>query len=101
MRSGEARQSERSTAAGLYSNIALTYENLHSYSEGARYARLAADMARSIPLAHDITSPALSLLANAQRYQGDEEAALRTIQEARKIADAAIYSSDTARLFGR
>jgi tetratricopeptide (TPR) repeat protein len=43
----------------------------------------------------------LSLLANAQRYQGDEEAALRTIQEARKIADAATYSSDTARLFGR
>ena len=101
MRSGEARQSERSTAAGLYGNIALTYENLHDYSEGARYARLAADMARSIPAADDVTSQALSLLANAQRYQGDEQAALRTIHEARMIADAAAYSSDTARLFGR
>ncbi len=101
MRRGEPRQSERSTAAALYGNIALTYENLHQYAEGARYARQAADLARDIPSAQDIVSQNLSLLANALRYEGDLEGALRTIRDARRIADTATYPSETARLFSR
>jgi len=101
MRPGEARQSERSSAGALYGNIALAYENLHMYTEGARCARRAADLAQSIPSAQDVVSQALSLLANALRYQGDLEGALRTIRDARKIADTATYPSETARLFSR
>ena len=101
MRPGDARQSERSSAASLYGNIALTYENMHMYADGARYARRAADLARPIPSARDVVSQALSLLATALRYQGDLEGAVSTIREARQIADTAAYPSETARLFNR
>ena len=101
MRPGEARQAERSSIAALYGNIALTYENLHMYADGARYARRAAELARSVPFAQDTVAQSLSLLANALRYQGDLQGAFITINEARKAADSATYSSETARLFSR
>ena len=40
-------------------------------------------------------------MANALRYQGDLEAALKTIREARKISEQATFPSETARLFNR
>jgi tetratricopeptide (TPR) repeat protein len=46
-----------------------------------------------------ITSEALSILANALRYQGDLDRALITIREARKLAEKAAYPSQSARLF--
>ncbi len=101
LRAGDPRQSERSGAALLYVNIALTYVNMHMYVEGARYARRAAELAQPIPSAQDLASGGLSILANALRYQGDLEGALRTIREARKISERATYPSETARLFNR
>ena len=76
LRGGDPRQAERSGAATLYVNIALTYVNQHLYEEGARYARRALEIAQPMPSAQDVASLALSVLANALRYQGDLEGAL-------------------------
>jgi serine/threonine protein kinase len=99
--SGEAGRAERIRVGGLYVNIAITYVNMHSYAEGARYGRRAADLTQSIPSAQDVASQGLSVLANALRYQGDLEAALRTIREARKISERATFPNQTASLFNR
>jgi serine/threonine protein kinase len=82
LRAGDTRQSESVGAAGLYTNIALAYVNLHLYSEGARYARRAVEISRPFAAASDLRAQALSILANALRYQGDLESALITIREA-------------------
>jgi tetratricopeptide (TPR) repeat protein/tRNA A-37 threonylcarbamoyl transferase component Bud32 len=101
LRPGDAAQSERSGVALLYVNVALTHVNRHRYADGVRYARRAADLAQPIPSAQDLASGALSILANALRYQGDLDAALNTIREARRISENATYPSETARLFNR
>jgi serine/threonine protein kinase len=98
---GEAGRAERIRVGGLYVNIAITYVNMHLYAEGARYGRRAADLTQAIPSAQDVASQGLSVLANALRYQGDLEAALRTIREARKISERATFPNQIARLFNR
>jgi tetratricopeptide (TPR) repeat protein len=98
---GEAGRAERIRVGGLYVNIAITYVNMHLYAEGARYGRRAADLTQAIPSAQDVASQGLSVLANALRYQGDLEAALRTIREARTISERATFPNQIARLFNR
>jgi serine/threonine protein kinase len=99
LRTGDARRAERIGAATLYSNIALTYVNIHVYEEGVRYARRAVEIAQSIPSSQDVTCSGLSVLANALRYQGDLEGALIAIRQARELAEHAAYASETARMF--
>ena len=99
LRPGDPSQSERSGAATLYVNIARTYVNIHLYGDAADYARRSVELAQSVPFAQDIASEALSILANALRYQGDLEGAFSTIQEARKLSEQAAYPSQSARLF--
>jgi serine/threonine protein kinase len=99
LRSGDARQSERIAAAGLYTNVALGNVNLHQYAEGARYARRAVEISRPLAATSDLRAQALSILANALRYQGDLDAALSTIREARAVSQKATYASETARFF--
>ena len=99
LRGPDAWQAERRGAATLYENIALTYVNQHYFEDGARYARRAAELAQSIPSAQDVASGALSILANALRYQGDLDTALSTIRRARTLAERAKYPNATARLF--
>ncbi len=101
MHPGPPRQSERATAALLYVNIALTHVNLHLFADGASFARRAVDLAQTIPAAQDALSQALSVLASALRYQGDLEAALKTIRRAGSLAENATYPSPTARMFSR
>ncbi|HLX43738.1 MAG TPA: protein kinase [Bryobacteraceae bacterium] len=98
LRAGEARQSERIAAAGLLSNIALAYVNMHLYSDGARYARRAVELSRSVN-SLDYSAHALGILANALRYQGDLENALSTIREARQVSEKTTYASETTRFF--
>jgi hypothetical protein len=45
---------EQGGAATIYANIALAYVNLHSFDEGARYARRAVELGQSIPSSPDI-----------------------------------------------
>jgi serine/threonine protein kinase len=98
-RGGDPSQSERSGAAALYVNIARTYVNIHLYRDAADYARRGVELTQSIAFAQDIASEALSILANALRYQGDLEGAFRTIQEARELSEQATYPNQSARLF--
>ncbi|MBZ5611078.1 MAG: protein kinase [Acidobacteriia bacterium] len=101
LRAGDRRQSEQSGVAVVYLNVALAQVNMHLYADGAHYARRAAELAQPIPFAQDVASGALSILANALRYQGDLEAALAIIREARRISETATFPSQIARVFNR
>jgi len=98
-----AQESDRANAVPTYANIALAHLNMHLYAEGARYAQRTVDLARSLhrtERAGILLSNGLSLLANAYRYQGDLEAALRAIDEARKLAEETVYPNQTERMLG-
>ncbi|MBV9083749.1 MAG: tetratricopeptide repeat protein, partial [Acidobacteriaceae bacterium] len=89
---------ERLEAAMIYSNLALAQVNLHLYPDAIAYARRAVDLARPVPSDHGLLAGAYSVLANALRYQGDLEGALQAIEQARKVAEQAVYPTETARL---
>jgi len=95
---GDASTSERSDAAGLYGNVAQALINMHLYGEAVPHARRTVELARSLPSGQYRAAQGLSLLANALRYQGDLEGALQSIQEARKIAEEAVYENEISRL---
>jgi serine/threonine protein kinase len=101
LRPGDPRDAERTGAALLYSNISLGFVNMHLYADGARYAQRSADMVKGIRSAADVSGQALSVLANALRYQGDLDGALVAIREARRVTENASYPSETAKFFNR
>lgn len=90
---GNVPDDDRDDAAVTYANIALADINMHRYAEAIPTARRVIELARSLPSAQLRVAQGLSLLANAERYQGDLDAALRDIQGARKIDEAAAYPS--------
>jgi serine/threonine protein kinase len=92
-----ASDSDRNEAAGLYGDNALVHIIWHEYSQAIPYAQRAVDLTRSISSAQYRVGQGLSLLANAERFAGDFDAALRDIQEARKISEAASYPSSLSR----
>jgi tetratricopeptide (TPR) repeat protein/tRNA A-37 threonylcarbamoyl transferase component Bud32 len=100
---GRTEDSELDEAAGIYANIAQASNNMHLYSQAVPYAQRCIEVARSLPprgQGGTKRSVGLSLLANAQRYQGDLDGALHAIQEARNIADQTIYPDETSRMLG-
>jgi tetratricopeptide (TPR) repeat protein len=103
LRTGGGAEPEMARIVGVYGNIALTYVNLHLYAEGARYARRAVEITRSLPPGPAVQGrvQGLSVLANALRYQGDLDGALATIREAREVLETGTYPSDTIRFFTR
>jgi len=101
LRSGAPRDAEQYAIATFFSNIALTYVHLHLYPDGIRYALRAVELADAVPFGQDIASGALSIVANAQRYEGDLSAALRTIRQAKSLSEQATYPDETARLFNQ
>jgi len=101
LRPGNPRDAERTGAALLYSNIALGFVNVHRYAEGARYAERSAGMVKGLASASDVAGQALSVLANALRYQGDLEGALQAIREAERVTEPAAWPSETAKFFNR
>lgn len=92
-------QADLGDASRLYMNIALAYMNLHRYEDGIRLSRRQLEVAQGLDPRH--RSAGLSLLANLLRSQGDLEAALATIREARDIADRAPSPNDSSRMFDR
>lgn len=94
---GKAQESEIRAAANLYGNVALAHLNMNRYAQAVAYAQRAADLARSEPSADYFLAGSLSLLANALRYQGDLDGALRAIQEARDIGEHAHNVNETVR----
>ena len=98
LRLADSQESERIEAAGEYGNIALAYLNMHKYAEAILCAQKTVELARSIQSAQQVEAAALSMLASAQRYQGDLPGALRDIQEARTVAEHATYSDPTQKM---
>jgi tetratricopeptide (TPR) repeat protein len=91
---------DRELAANLLSNVALAHLNLRQYDEGVRIARRLLEVARHPGVSARNVAFGLSLLANALRYQGDLEASLAPIREARALTDTET-PGDGARMFDR
>ena len=91
------QQREIDASAVVLTNIALALNNMHLYSDAVPHARRAAELARQLPSAQFRVAQALSLLANALRYEGDLEGALRAIEEARALAEASVFPNSTER----
>jgi serine/threonine protein kinase len=87
---GSVPDSERKAAAAIYLDIALADINMHLYAEAIPSAQRAIELAGSVPSARIVVAGGLSLLANAERYQGDLDAALRDIREARRLDEAVV-----------
>ena len=97
MRRPDVTADERDRLAASYGNIALALSNMHRYPEAEAVARRAVEMSRALP-AVNRRAQALSLLANILRYEGNTDAAVQTITEARAAAEAAEYPNDTFRM---
>jgi serine/threonine protein kinase len=100
MRDGNPQQAEVVGAATLFLNVAISYVNIHSYEEGERCARRAVELLHGVGSAADITGQALSVVANALRYQGNLEGALSAIRESRELLKTASFANETQRLYG-
>jgi len=98
---GDGWQAERVRVALMYTNIALAYVNIHLYTEGARYARRAVEIAQSVPSGKSLQPQVqgLSVWASALRYQGDLDAALARTRQARQLAENGRWPSEAARFF--
>jgi serine/threonine protein kinase len=99
--SGASREAERGNAASLYVNIAYEFVTVHQYEEGSRCAQRAVALAQNVPSAEKVTTQGLNVLADALRHQGNLEAALSTIQQAREVSQRAPEESGAVRLFYR
>jgi serine/threonine protein kinase len=93
-----ASESDRNTVSSLYGNIGLAFVNMHLYEDAVREVQRQLEIARSVPSAQYRVGSGLSVLANALRFQGDLEGALKAIQDARAIIEKGVYSSATARM---
>jgi serine/threonine-protein kinase len=98
LRSRAPTPDERDDIAMIYSNISIAYRSAHRYADSARYARQGADVARALPAANRRFGPALGMLANALRDEGDLEGALQAITEARKLAEDAPTRDATSKM---
>jgi serine/threonine-protein kinase len=96
---GDVQASELRDALQLNANIALAYINMHMYAEALPFARRTVELAKPLTRTRYRAASGLSLVANALRYQGDLEGALKAIQEAQKIAEEATYENEKARWF--
>jgi tetratricopeptide (TPR) repeat protein len=101
LRRGDAAPGEINLIPKRYINIGLAYSNMQIYPEAIESAQRASKLARSIPSAEPLVSASLSVMANALRFQGDLEGALRAIHEAREFEDRAVYPDTTTRTFDR
>jgi tetratricopeptide (TPR) repeat protein len=83
----DLQQRELESLAGGLTNIAQAYINMHMYDEAIPLARQAVETPATTGGARARVAQGKSLLANALRYQGDLEGALKTIRQAREIVD--------------
>ena len=98
LRAGPPEPGERRQIATLYGNVALALVNMHRYAEAIPNAEREIAIARPDPAARGSVGFGLSLLASALRFEGDLDAALGDIKEARAIQEAVAYSSPTVRM---
>ena len=98
---GPPTDGARDTALSVYGNAATASVNMHRYDDGIRYSKRQLELARtySVPRSE---SYALTVLANALRFQGDLEGALEAIRQAREASQKATpYAEETKRMITR
>ena len=75
---------------------------MHRYEDAIRYAKRLLEVAGTYGPAPRAESYALTVLANALRFQGDLEGALEAIRQAREIGQRATpYPDETKRMIDR
>lgn len=88
---------ETRRATGMFVNLAMTYQKQHQLDRSLDNARFAADLARRwTPSDKRTLSKSLSVLANTARFAGYFEESLRSIEEARTIAERSMTDPDNA-----
>ena len=98
---GVPTESERESAFAVYGNVAAGYVNLHRYDDAIRHSRRVREVAGKYGSTPQSVSYALTVLANALRWQGDLEGALEAIREARAVGERATYANESKRMFDR
>jgi serine/threonine-protein kinase len=99
---GRPTEAERDLALAVYGNAATASVNMHRYEDAIRYAKRDLEVARTYGPVPRAESYALTVLANALRFQGDLEGALEAIRQARDIGQRAAPSRDeTKRMIDR
>lgn len=99
LRLGDPQHEEQREIESIYANITLTSLNIHRYADAAAQARRSIELARRIPSDQAWLATDLSLLASALRFEGDLDAALGAMQEARSIADRSTYPNNLVRAY--
>ena len=81
---GKLSEADTESAMQIYANVALAYTNMHNLDDAVLNSRRCVEVANN---GSDALSRAgcLSMLANALRFRGDLEEALKTIQQVRAI----------------
>jgi len=97
MHTGPSSETDREEAARIYTNVAISNVNQHSFDDAVHYARRAVDEVRSIGSAQYELTASLSVLSNALRSQGDLEGGLKAIEEALAGAEAMKYTTQIQR----
>ncbi|MBM3768962.1 MAG: serine/threonine protein kinase [Acidobacteria bacterium] len=78
---------ENARIVRIYSNVALTFSNLHLMDEAAFYSKRAVELARGPGEDPYQLSKALGVAASAARSAGQLDSALRFIREAHELTD--------------
>jgi tetratricopeptide (TPR) repeat protein len=84
--SGPPTPAELESALELYNNVGTGLVNMHRYDEALVQLNRVLDLARANGPELRSMRNALTVIANARRYQGDLDGALRAIREARSIS---------------
>ena len=99
---GPPTDAERDTELMLFGNVATASVNMHRYEDGIRYSKRQLELARTYGPAPRAESYALTVLANALRFQGDLDGALQAIRQAREVSQQATpYPDETKRMIDR
>jgi serine/threonine protein kinase len=99
---GPPTEAERDLELTVYGNVATASVNMHRYEDGIRYSKRQLELARTYGPAPRAESYALTVLANALRFQGDLEGALQAIREAREAGQRATpYADETKQMIVR
>jgi tetratricopeptide (TPR) repeat protein len=96
---GSPTPAELKSAFELYNNVGLGLVNMHRYDEAIVQLNRLIDLARANGAELRPIRNALTVIANARRYQGDLEGALRAIREARSMStQIAASTNETQRM---
>ena len=99
---GRPTEAELGLVLSVYGNAATASVNMHRYEDAIRFSNRQLEVARTYGPAPRAQTYALTVRANALRFQGDLDGALQAIRQARDIAqqDAPVVD-ETRRMIDR